>query len=183
MRKWLLCVSALCLAGLLAACGEEEAAKDPLDWAIDPGVTGEQREILRAALKIVVAECQALADIDWEAEAKKERKERNDGSFDSARFIESNPKDPFARPFIDGWTHYGDMDLRLGNDPVGWYIGFSWTDPPGIATEAWDGDSAEDVKENAKKKTICNFNEKRARKDGRVYWFKRVDALAGVVMD
>jgi len=178
MRKWLLCVSALCLAGLLAACGEEEAAKDPLDWAIDPEVQGEQREILRAALAIVVAECPALADIDWEAEVKKERKERKDGSFDSARFIESNPKDPFAEPFIDGWTHYADMDLRLGNDPVGWYIGFSWTEPPGIATQ-----SREDPVKDARKKQICDFTEKRERKDGRVYWFRRVDALAGVVTE
>jgi len=139
MRKWLLCVSALCLASLLAACGEEEAAKDPLDWAIDPEVQGEQREILRAALAIVVAECPALADIDWEAEAKKKREKASDGSFDPARFTKTDPEDVIHLPFINGWTHYGDIYFDPDPDRVNrYYIGFSWTNPPGIATETWE---------------------------------------------
>ena len=33
-------------------------------------------------------------------------------------------------------------------------------------------------------KKICDFNEKLTReRDGRVYWFKRVEALAGVVTE
>jgi len=160
MRKWFWCVTTLCLAGLLAACSEEDAAKDPLDWAIDPEMQGEEREILRSALKIVVAECPALADIDWEAEAKKEREKAEDGYFSLAKFIQSNPENPFARPFIDGWTYYGDIYLDPDPDRVGrYYFSFSWTEPPGIATEA-SSDPAEDAKEKKPAILTRNANDK-----------------------
>jgi hypothetical protein len=58
------------------------------------------------------------------------------------------------------------------------YFGFSWTEPPGIATEA-----RENPAKDAKKKKMCNFNGKHTRQDGRVFWFKRVDALAEIVKD
>lgn len=144
VRTWSVCVSALCLAGLLAAC----STKDPIDWAIDPGVTGEQREILRAALKVVIAECPALAGVDWEDEVTREREDWTDGHFSPTVLEESDPSSVFARPMIDGWTRHGEFYLKPpGGDavlPVS--IGFSWTEPPGIATEVW-GDPLKDVKE------------------------------------
>lgn len=179
VRTWSVCVSALCLAGLLAACGEVEEGKDPIDWAIDPGVTGEQREILRAALKVVVAECPALADIDWEAEVKKPRHGREDGDFWPARFIEFNPQDVNTQTFIDGWTHYGRFMLRPERNSHGWYIDFSWTEPAGITADSRYSDPREDIGNQR----ICGFNERRTWKGAWFYWFKRVDALAGVVAD
>ncbi len=176
MRKWLRCVSALCQAGVLAACGEEET-KDPLDWAIDPAATEAERKILRGALEIVIAECPALAGIDWEAEAKKERKEWDDGYFKPAWFTTTDPEDVIHLPFIDGWTHFG----RISRDDrqTLYSLGFSWTEPPGIATEA-----RENPAKDAAKKQICDFNEKMTRqRDGWVSWFKRVDALAEIVTD
>ena len=176
MRKWLSCVSALCLTVLLAACGEEDT-RDPLDWAIDPEVQGEERKILRAALAIVVAECPALADIDWEAEAKKDRKDWADGYFKPAWFTITDPKDVIHLPFIDGWTHFGRITID-DRQTVDYSLGFSWTEPPGIATEA-----SKDPVRDARKQRICNYDEKRERVDGRLFWFKRVDALAGIVTD
>jgi hypothetical protein len=203
MRKWLVCVSALCLAGLLAGCGEEET-RDQLDWAIDPAETGERREILRKALAIVIAECPALAGIDWEDVARKqgdfsapygsskpvrfykansentparpyqkilswpyidtrERVDWTDGNFEPVEFYEFDPSDVFSRPMIDGWTHHGEFYLKPpGGDavlPV--YLGFSWTAPPGIATEA-----RENPAKDAKKKKCVTLTGSTRGKTG-----------------
>jgi len=153
MRKWFWCVTTLCLAGLLAACGEEDP-KNPIDWvAIDPEATEEQRRILRAGLEIVFAECPALAAVDWEAVAKKT------GNFalsinEPARFYKSHSENTPSRPMqvimsepnIDSWTHFGAISADSDDMSIGWSIQFSWTEPPGIATQAWD-DPVKDARE------------------------------------
>jgi len=145
MRKWLWCVTALCLAALLAACGEEEP-KGPLDWvAFDPEATEEQRRILEATFEIVFAECPALAAIDWEAVAKKEGI-FSKGETKPVRFYTANTGGILSRPYIDPWTHFGAISPNPDDLSISWALQFSWTEPPGIATEAWDDDPAEDAR-------------------------------------
>jgi hypothetical protein len=159
MRKWLWCVTTLCLAALLAGCGEEEP-KTPLDWvAIDPEATEEQRRILSAGLEIIFAECPALAAVDWEAVAKKT------GNFalhinKPARFYKSHSQNTPSRPLqivmskpdIDSWTHFGAISADSDDMSIGWSIRFSWTEPPGIATQA-----REDPAKDAKKKKYATL--------------------------
>jgi hypothetical protein len=152
MRKWLWCVTTLCLAALLAACGEEEP-KNPIDWAIDPEVQGEEREILRAALEIVFAECPVLAKIDWEAAAKDEEL-RKQGAFDPAQFVVTDPKDPYARPEIDGWTHHSSLILAPPQEDS-LFVSFSWTEPPGIAVQ-----TSSDHSWNERKKKYASLTRK-----------------------
>jgi hypothetical protein len=189
MGKWLTCASALCLAFLLAACGEEEAKnppKTPVDWAIDPEATDEQRRILRAGLEIVFAECPAFAALDWQAIAEKTGN-FSQGATNPVTFYKSNsdntPSRPMqivmSRPYIDGWTHFGAVSAESDDFSISWSVRFSWTEPPGITTQ-----TREDPVKDAAKKKLCDFNEKVTREwDGRVYWFKRVDALAEIVTD
>jgi len=144
MRKWFWCVTTLCLAGLLAACGEEDP-KNPIDWvAIDPEATEEQRRILRAGLEIVFAECPALAAVDWEAVAKKT--ENFALSINKpARFYEANAGGVQSWPYIDPWTHFGAISADSDDTSISLSIRFSWTEPPGISTRARDNDPAKDA--------------------------------------
>jgi len=178
MRKCFWCVTAFCLATLLAACAEEKT-KDSIDWAIDPAVQGEDREVLRAALEIVIAECPALAAIDWEAEAKKQRHSREDGDFWPARFIAADPEDVNTRTVVDRWAHFGRFMFRPANNPYGWFIEFSWTEPPGVAANTVYSDPRADVAHQR----LCEFNERLHPEGEFPFWFRRIDALAEIVKD
>ncbi len=54
----------VCVLRLLSTDQEEIASRgDPIDWAIDTNIKGEDREILREALKLMIEKSPVLAHI------------------------------------------------------------------------------------------------------------------------
>jgi hypothetical protein len=163
----------------LAACGEEPKA--PVDWVIHPDVQGKERAILRAALQVVFEECPDLKKIDWEAVAKKEGGYAY-RSFFPAKLLRTDFDDFMTSPHINDWKHHARFGFRNISPDEDWDVGFSWEEPPGIATEMYGDRSG-----NALEKQKCNFNERRtthfAKWQYRDYFFKRVDRLAEVVKE
>jgi hypothetical protein len=70
------------------------------------------------------------------------------------RFYVANSENTPARPhqkilswpYIDTWTEFGLIALYSDDDSINLPIKFSWTEPPGIATETW-GNPLKDAKE------------------------------------
>jgi len=183
MRKWLWCVTTLCLAALLAACGEEDPKELAKGVEIDPSATEEQRKILRATVEIVIAECPALANVlEWYVENGADLLVEFHTSYFGIIFDAQGARS--TRPPIETWTHFGkilftEVDFWDG-DVHGIPIAFSWSEPPGIAIHAPNYDAV-DRAESARRKKACDFVE--SHPDHRSFWFKRVDALAEIVKD
>jgi hypothetical protein len=90
--------------GVLSACGEPDPAEN-IEWAIDPEVTGADRELLRKALAIVFEECPALAEVDWEAAIKREGDYSEVLNY-GAEIRDAGP-DLSYQPMIEGWRRFG----------------------------------------------------------------------------
>jgi hypothetical protein len=57
----------VCVLRLLSAERGEIAGRDPIDWAIDSDIKGEDREILREALALMIEKSPVLAHIKGKA--------------------------------------------------------------------------------------------------------------------